>query len=36
MRFKKYKNPLDEISLKIIHKRCDKLTVDCYNNNIKI
>ncbi|KAG7306984.1 hypothetical protein JYU34_007107 [Plutella xylostella] len=30
-KFKIFKNPLDELSLKLISKRCEKLSVQCYN-----
>ncbi|KAL0860444.1 hypothetical protein ABMA27_009833 [Loxostege sticticalis] len=31
-KYNKYQNPLDLISLKLLSKRCKKLTIECYNN----
>ena len=30
-RYKKYNNPMDEIILKLLEKRCEKLSIQCYN-----
>jgi hypothetical protein len=35
IRYKRYKNPLDRIKLKLLTKRCNKLATECYNNYIK-
>lgn len=32
LKYKKYKNPMDEISLHILKKRCDSMAVSCYNS----
>lgn len=34
-RFKKYKNPLDELAFTLLRKRCDKLAIEKYNTYIK-
>lgn len=34
-RYKKYKNPLDEISFRLLSKRCQKLISDCYRTFLK-
>jgi hypothetical protein len=35
IRYKRYKNPLDRLGLKLLTKRCNKLATECYNNYIK-
>lgn len=35
LRFKKYKNPLDDIELKLISKRCEKLAMNLYNDYMR-
>ncbi|CAH0714677.1 unnamed protein product, partial [Brenthis ino] len=35
LRHKKYKNPSDEISLKLLKKRCDKHSIESYNSYIE-
>lgn len=34
LRYKKYKNPLDKIELKLVSKRCEKLAMNLYNDYI--
>lgn len=34
IRYRKYKNPLDQLSLKTIKDRCDRLSLQCYNSYI--
>lgn len=34
-RYKIYKNPMDQLELKLLGKRCSKLATNCYSNYIK-